>query len=102
MNAILSLFASLIVLYFTVKNFIAFDDSVYTRELLPLKDDTNVAARTTLKESFVDTVVVVGAWRAPDESLSKAFKVRIEYGVRVALLYGSNTLFLTGGRNDAY
>lgn len=55
----------------------------------------------TAQPKSVDVVVIPGAWRRPDGSLSLAFQRRIDHGVRVALLFSAKYIILTGGLNDS-
>ena len=52
--------------------------------------------------SSVDYVVVAGAWRRMNGTLSLAFQQRLAKGVAVALRYNATAIVLTGGRNDSH
>lgn len=49
----------------------------------------------------LDCVVVAGAWRLPDGSLSRAFKQRLLTGAALSMFGRAKKLILTGGRNDS-
>jgi uncharacterized SAM-binding protein YcdF (DUF218 family) len=51
--------------------------------------------------SRLNLVVVAGAWRRPDGSLSRAFAHRVVHGARMAILFGAKDVLLTGGLNDS-
>ncbi|CUG87434.1 membrane-associated protein, putative [Bodo saltans] len=49
----------------------------------------------------MDVVVVAGAWRRPNGSLSRGFRHRVVHGVRMAMLFGAKDVLFTGGLNDS-
>lgn len=49
----------------------------------------------------IGAVIVAGAWRLPNGSLSRAFTQRVLSGARFALLLDAKVLLLTGGHNES-
>ncbi|CUG87435.1 GPI-anchored surface protein, putative [Bodo saltans] len=49
----------------------------------------------------MDVVVVAGAWRRPNGTLSRGFRHRVVHGVRMAMLFGAKDVLFTGGLNDS-
>lgn len=65
-------------------------------------DRHEAEARTSSSaEIQANLVVVAGAWRRPNGTLSKAFENRVVHGLRVAMLLRAPHLLLTGGLNDS-
>lgn len=63
---------------------------------------TTTAAHNVSVLHAPDLVVVAGAWRRPNGSLSRAFENRVVDGMATALLLGARRVLFTGALNDGF